>query len=138
MVVTGLFPTALIGVWQDRIGSPSRCTVQAPHSAIPQPNLVPVRPSASRNTHRRGVCGSTSTSTGLPFTLILSISTSRPETGLTICPADTLQQRKNRRAVSLRAKFTQGSEFVRDFPEAAHRHRSRDHWSGSVRAVPGL
>jgi isoquinoline 1-oxidoreductase alpha subunit len=28
----------------DRIGCPSRCTVHAPHSAIPQPNFVPVTP----------------------------------------------------------------------------------------------
>jgi hypothetical protein len=32
------------GVTQERIGWPSRCTVQAPHRATPQPNLVPVRP----------------------------------------------------------------------------------------------
>ena len=29
---------------QVRIGVPLRCTVQAPHCAIPQPNLVPVSP----------------------------------------------------------------------------------------------
>ena len=28
------------------------CTVQAPHSAIPQPNFVPVMPNVSRRTHR--------------------------------------------------------------------------------------
>jgi hypothetical protein len=38
------------------------CTVQAPQSAIPQPNFVPVIPSTSRNTHNRGVSPSTSTS----------------------------------------------------------------------------
>ena len=37
------------------------CTVQAPHSAIPQPNFVPVMPSTSRNTQRSGVSPSTST-----------------------------------------------------------------------------
>ena len=41
MVVTGWSPTALTGIWQERTGWPSRCTVQAPHSAMPQPNLVP-------------------------------------------------------------------------------------------------
>ena len=34
------------------------CTVQAPHSAMPQPNLVPVMPSVSRRTHeQRGIRG---------------------------------------------------------------------------------
>ena len=32
-----------------RTASPSIWTVQAPHSAIPQPYLVPVRPSCSRS-----------------------------------------------------------------------------------------
>ena len=55
MVVTDL-PAALAnGVTQPRTGSPSTCTVQAPHSAMPQPNLVPVMPSSSRRTQRRGV-----------------------------------------------------------------------------------
>ena len=31
-------------VMQERAGAPSMCTVQAPHSAMPQPNLVPVMP----------------------------------------------------------------------------------------------
>ena len=43
------------GMEQLRIATPSRCTVQAPHSPIPQPNLVPVKPRLSRNTHSRGV-----------------------------------------------------------------------------------
>ena len=38
---------------QERIASPLTCTVQAPHCAMPQPNLVPVRPNSSRNTHRQ-------------------------------------------------------------------------------------
>jgi hypothetical protein len=33
----------------------------APQSAMPQPNFVPVKPSTSRNTHKRGVSPSTST-----------------------------------------------------------------------------
>ena len=32
-------PTEAMGVWQERIGRPSICTVQAPHWAAPQPNL---------------------------------------------------------------------------------------------------
>ena len=29
------------GVMHERAGFPSTCTVQAPHSAMPQPNFVP-------------------------------------------------------------------------------------------------
>ena len=45
MVVIFLAPTALSGTWQERVATPSICTVQAPHWAMPQPYLVPVRPS---------------------------------------------------------------------------------------------
>ena len=38
-----------IGVMHERVATPSICTVQAPHSAMPQPNFVPVMPSTSRN-----------------------------------------------------------------------------------------
>src|SRR5258708_27604898 len=68
MVVTFLPATAESGMEQERTGSPSRCTVQAPHWAIPQPNLVPVRWSESRSTHRRGVPGAAATSRVLPLT----------------------------------------------------------------------
>ena len=54
-------PMLSIGVMQDRVATPSTCTVQAPHSAMPQPNFVPVMPSTSRSTHRSGVSPSTST-----------------------------------------------------------------------------
>ena len=67
MVTTFLFATAEIGVMQERTGWPSRCTVQAPHSAIPQPNLVPVRPSSSRSVHNRGVSPGKSTFCRLPL-----------------------------------------------------------------------
>src|SRR5207344_2733386 len=44
--------------------------------AMPQPYLVPVRPAKSRKAHRRGVSGSTSSDTVLPFTLreIMAVS----------------------------------------------------------------
>ena len=42
MVVIFLPATAATGVTQERSGAPSTCTVQAPHCAMPQPNLVPV------------------------------------------------------------------------------------------------
>ena len=44
MVVICLRATVLTGVAQERVGRPSRWTVQAPHAAMPQPNLVPVSP----------------------------------------------------------------------------------------------
>src|SRR5947207_14773774 len=55
------------GVIQERTAKPSRCTVQAPHSAMPHPNLVPVMPSTSRNTQSSGVSPSTSTLCELPL-----------------------------------------------------------------------
>ena len=61
MVVICLPATALTGTEQERVATPSMCTVQAPHWAMPQPYLVPVRPIVSRNTHSRGVRASTST-----------------------------------------------------------------------------
>ena len=58
------------GVEHERSGSPSTCTVQAPHWAMPQPYLVPVRPRSSRRTQSSGVSGSTSTSRRWPFTVM--------------------------------------------------------------------
>src|ERR1700736_170888 len=48
-------PMLSTGVTQERVTTPSTCTVQAPQRAAPQPNLVPVMPSTSRNTHKSGV-----------------------------------------------------------------------------------
>ncbi len=61
MVVTWRPSTLAAGVMQERIGLPSRCTVQAPHWAMPQPYLVPVRPIRSRITQSSGISGVTST-----------------------------------------------------------------------------
>src|ERR1700704_1752316 len=69
MVVTSLPATRDTGTTHDRIASPSRWTVQAPHSAMPHPYLVPVRPRFSRKTQSRGVEGSTSRFTCRRFTL---------------------------------------------------------------------
>jgi len=54
--------TADSGVTHERVGWPSTCTVHAPQAATPQPNLVPVRFSTSRNTHSKGIAGSTAAS----------------------------------------------------------------------------
>ena len=61
IVVTSASPTPSTGITHERMAAPFRWTVQAPHSAIPQPNLVPVMPSTSRRTHSSGVSPSTST-----------------------------------------------------------------------------
>src|SRR4029077_6009204 len=42
IVVTFLPATVDTGAMQERIAVPSTWTVQAPHSAMPQPNFVPV------------------------------------------------------------------------------------------------
>ena len=69
MVVTGCSPTALTGVTQERMGSPPRCTVQAPHSAMPQPYLVPVRPMVSRRTQSSIRVSSTVSRVALPLSV---------------------------------------------------------------------
>ena len=77
IVVISEVPMLSTGVMQDRMATPSTCTVQAPHSAMPQPNFVPVMPSTSRNTHRRGVSPSTSTVRSTPLTfIVVAIATS--------------------------------------------------------------
>src|ERR1700716_1792379 len=68
MVVIVLPAAAEIGVMQERVATPSRCTVHAPQSAMPHPNFVPVRPSSSRSVHKIGVSDGTSTVTDLPLT----------------------------------------------------------------------
>src|SRR3954462_11389802 len=70
MVVISDVPMLSIGVIQERVGSPSTCTVQAPHSAMPQPNFVPVMPRTSRSTQSSGVSPSTSTEWLVPLMLI--------------------------------------------------------------------
>jgi hypothetical protein len=70
MVVTFELPTPSIGVIQERLSTPSICTVHAPHSAMQQPNFVPVMPSTSRGTHNGGVSPSTSTLCMFPLTLM--------------------------------------------------------------------
>src|SRR2546427_7743519 len=69
MVVIFFPAAAATGVTHERIGCPSRCTVHAPHSAIPQPNFVPVKPTTSRSAHRMGMSVGTSTVWSLPLML---------------------------------------------------------------------
>src|SRR5262245_37125650 len=76
MVTIFLPAAAETGVLHERMGWPSMCTVQAPHSAMPQPNLVPVIPRVSRMTHSSGVSGSTSTLWAWPLTSRLIMGSS--------------------------------------------------------------
>ena len=71
MVVIFASPTEPTGTWQERVATPSRCTVQAPHCAMPQPYFVPVMPSHSRSTQSSGVSGSASTLRDVPLTVSL-------------------------------------------------------------------
>src|SRR5262245_19605676 len=68
MVTTDLPATSDMGATQERTALPSTWTVQLPHSAAPQPNLVPVRPSSSRKYHRSGIDGSPSYVRSWPLT----------------------------------------------------------------------
>jgi hypothetical protein len=69
MVVTDLPSTSEAGMAQERTGSPSMCTVQAPQAAMPQPNFVPVSFRCSRKTHNSGVSGATLTWCRCPLTV---------------------------------------------------------------------
>ena len=71
MVVTDAEPTAAMGVTQERVGTPFKCTVQAPQKLLPQPNLVPFKSSTSRSTHSNGICGSASSACAFPLTWIV-------------------------------------------------------------------
>src|SRR6266853_4806243 len=79
-MVTILSPAFRVpsGIEQERCSSPLMCTEQAPHWATPQPNLVPVRPTCSRMTHRSGVSGSTCTSRVLPLIFNFAMGVSLP------------------------------------------------------------
>src|SRR3546814_4364493 len=92
-VSTDLPSTSPTGTEQERSASPSICTVHAPHRALPQPHLVPVRPASSRITHRSGLAGSTSVRTDSPFSLkhaiylsyFRAVSTAARELGRASC-----------------------------------------------------
>src|SRR5204863_9468984 len=68
MVVMDCVPIADTGNTHERTAWVPRCTVHAPHCAMPQPNLVPVRPRLSRRTQSSGVLAATSTLWRRPFT----------------------------------------------------------------------
>src|SRR5882762_6061246 len=77
MVVISLPASLLVLVTHERMAVPFWSTVQAPHSAIPHPNLVPVRPRTSRKYHSSGSSGSPSKECSTPLTLNRTISSPR-------------------------------------------------------------
>jgi hypothetical protein len=58
------------GMLQERTAVSFKWTVQAPQSALPHPNFVPLNPRISLKTHSRGISSSASTSCVFPFTWI--------------------------------------------------------------------
>src|ERR1700730_1337533 len=73
MVVTERPPTSFTAGTQARVASPSIWTVQAPHSAAPQPYFVPMSPSSSRRYQSSGVDGSPSNDCSWPLTRNLTM-----------------------------------------------------------------
>src|SRR5207245_4518396 len=73
MVTISAPSAALTGTEQDLVATPSMWIVQAPHWAMPQPYLVPVRPTFSRNAQSSGILGSTSTLCDWPLMLRVGI-----------------------------------------------------------------
>src|SRR2546422_6134853 len=74
MVVTVLPLAAETGSTHERTGSPSRCTVQAPHCARPQPKWGLSRPRSLRRAYSSGISGSALTETRLPSTVNLKLA----------------------------------------------------------------
>src|SRR2546429_8003688 len=67
MVITERPETSFTAVMQARVASPSTWTVQAPHSATPQPYFVPMSPNSSRRYQSNGVDGSPSKDCSWPL-----------------------------------------------------------------------
>src|SRR6202012_5288648 len=82
MVVIVRSRIAPTGSMQERTGLPSICTVQAPHCAMPQPNLVPVMPSRSRKTQSSGMSAGASNDFVSPLIVrVVAIRISNPAPG---------------------------------------------------------
>src|SRR5207247_10450926 len=78
MVVTFLPLAAESGITQERIGSPSRCTVHAPHCASPQPKCGLLILRSLRSAYRSGMLGSALTVADLPSTVNLMLAMKPP------------------------------------------------------------
>jgi len=69
IVTIDLPANSLTGCEQERTAWPSACTVQAPHTATPQPSFGPTMPRSSRSTQSNGLSVGASTSRGVPLTV---------------------------------------------------------------------
>src|SRR6266704_3454420 len=78
MVVIFLPATAESGMTQERTGSPSRCTVHAPHCARPQPKCGLLILRSLRSAYRSGMFGSALSVNGLPSTANLMLAMKPP------------------------------------------------------------
>src|SRR6267378_3328395 len=81
MVVISAPANVLICFVQERMAFPFSSTVQAPQSAMPQPNFVPVNPRMSRKYQSSGISGSPSNVRAEPFTFKLTIGSPRGRSG---------------------------------------------------------
>src|SRR5437899_11875287 len=77
-VVSFVPAAAETGTEQDRVGAPSRCTVQAPHCASPQPKCGLLILRSLRSAYRSGMLGSALTVTDLPSTANLMLAMEPP------------------------------------------------------------
>ena len=68
-VVIFVFAIAETGMTQERTGFPSASTVQAPHCAMPQPNLAAFSSRSLRSTYSKGVSGAAATVRRCPLTV---------------------------------------------------------------------
>src|SRR3989442_13131443 len=68
-VVIFVLVTARAGVTQERTGFPSTSTVQAPHCAMPHPNLAALSSRSLRRMYSKGVSGAAATGQRRPLTV---------------------------------------------------------------------
>src|SRR5262249_29013216 len=100
---------------QERIGWPSRCTVQAPHCASPQPKCGLLRPMSLRNAYSSGMSGSASITWVLPFTLseIFSVTDSSLGAWFVVSPSrDRAKSGRFSRFATLRLGYCRLSESL--------------------------
>src|SRR4030095_11877939 len=110
--------TSDIATPQARTASPLRCTVHAPHSATPQPYLVPVMPSSSRRYHINGIVGSPSNENCAPLTVRLTMMSSLPcDWHTSIRRAVPQRSRDLKRGLVSDTPGTPGPRMIRLWPE---------------------
>src|SRR5882672_8307968 len=102
IVVMDLPATSDTWVWQENARLPSMCTMHAPHSPAPQPNLVPVSLRSSLITHKRGVVDGAAEEAGFPLIVKLTDMFASPDEFLQSIALNDPKSRWSRRAKSPR------------------------------------